>query len=383
MIKGGFLPVLIVFSLLLCSCTSDRPPEADPAQGREEPEEVSPLGQAGVLLTGDNAVLRVFSDEPASDSAVFSLEQLPLEISSSSRVYPFGTYYLLRDGPEIKLYDEQFAVAAAQEFTKIGAVKALYPFIYVAADGSLIALDEKLESLSRVEFEFAIYFPGTKNVHHIIVQDQTAYLLDNTIDPLYIFTVDISSPGDITLLWEYEYEDINARLLTQWLEREKEDWAILHSSAYMTHFGHETNQGITLFKPGGDGSVYFNTYNEQHFYDDDIVEREGSFILADSATSPNWFITERDDSCYLATTAWVGERLVLEDKLMLDFVNPGERTRLAVDGSFLFIANAHEVVIFDISAEPEIIAREGLTDFGMEQVHSLKPLHPQGATLQD
>jgi hypothetical protein len=54
-------------------------------------------------------------------------------VLSSGRVYPFGSCYLLRDGEELTLYGEQFKVAAAQKYNKIGAVKAVYPVIYLAA----------------------------------------------------------------------------------------------------------------------------------------------------------------------------------------------------------------------------------------------------------
>lgn len=372
--KRLFLLILVVVTLFLGACSFGSTPAKPPGDASTEDKSITE--QAGVLLTGNGVVLSIIEEEPVSETTSFVIEQLPLVVPSSGRVYPFGSGYLLRDSEEIKLFDEEFNVTTSQGYTKIGAIKTAYPFIYLAADGSFMVLDEKLKRLSKINFKFPDFYPGMKNAHHIIIHDEIAYLLDNIIEPLFIFKVSVDNPRKIKLLFEYEYYDINAKLISQWLEHENEAWAILQSAFYRTDFGMEASQGITLFMPGHEDGAYHYTYKEKHIYDDDLIVKEGSLVHADSATSPNWFVTEHSDTYYLSTTAWDQDRLIFEDKLVLDFINPDHRIRLALDGNHLFLANGKMLAIIDLTKGPGLVGFENLSGFGIDQVNSLEPLHP-------
>ena len=126
---------------------------------------------------------------------------------------------------EVLRFNSKFEKLASKEFNSVSALATDGKTIFVSADSSLIALDEQLNELDRVEL-----LPY-KAAHDILIYENTAYLLDNIMAPLFIFRVDIENPENLKIINKIEFYGINSHLNAQWLNPELNQWLVLDSYA--------------------------------------------------------------------------------------------------------------------------------------------------------
>jgi len=371
-IRYQLLFITLSVSLLLISC-SNFPFGSNPGdfslQGEENDDR-----PAGVILSGNGRIFKIVENDNEDEREPFIMENVDLPLSETGAVFPFGRGYLvINDRNQLILYNEQLEVVATRKTKPIRTLKVSFPFIYTASESSFIALDHNLKRLSRVKFVFPDIYGFEKNVHHIIIHDQVAYLLDNTVEPLLIFKVSIDNPRNMKLLWEYEYEGINAKLLTQWVEQEKY-WAVLESQVFRTGDGHVFLQGISLFPLDHTSTNrdYYEIYSEEHTFSGTKIK--GSLVHTDSATSPNWFIREKSGRFYLSSTVWSMGKIVFKDELELEFLKSDQLIEMAVNKNNLFIATTEMVTVIDLEYKPAVVYQANLDHYQLKWINPLQPL---------
>ncbi len=102
---------------------------------------------------------------------------------------------------------------------RIGAVEFHNGLMYVSANGKLYVLNNSLRTLGEVELEIGDGKSSfTKNAHDILFVDDYALLLDNVVQPIYIFTVDIQSSEQPRVVNRRGGSTINGHLKAQWLD---------------------------------------------------------------------------------------------------------------------------------------------------------------------
>ncbi len=347
----------------------------NPARGYEQY-----TGPPGVVLGGEGKTLIITAAEDSPEEHTFNIDTINLHRDTAEAVYPYGDGYIVLDKGILQMYDKDLQAGPSRRINTFGYLKVDYPLIYLAADGVFYICDERLKALSTTAFDklSELY---AKNIHHIIVHDNIAYLLDNFVMPIWVFEVDVSDINQPELLYEYDFGGWDVKLVTQWLEKDPAAWAILsrrshniarHSVDYASHVDH-----VIYYRRLDRGQFAFRrTYEEKVPYADSDAEkiREGKRYVVDSATSPNWFLLEQDDNLSLATTKRSGRFIKFDTVLDMGFLNPNQRYFMAKDDNYLFIASIEKLCVVDLTNEPTLIYQEKLDDYNLEQIGSFLPL---------
>ncbi len=380
MIRTMALMAFAAVVLMFAGCAEED--SAKPENGPEEPPlhvdiDFGAPGDPGVLISGFGTALKVFApQEPASEKSSFSLELLSSPDGAARITYPYGSGYLLRDRERVILVNSNFNPVRTARTGRIGYIKIYYPYIYIASGGGFAVYDQNLQELSRVTFEFPDYYGDSKNAHHIIVRENIAYLLDNIVEPIFVFQVDVENPEDIKTIFEYEFSGINEKLHSQWIDAEAKLWAIRYSSSYMGGSSFMIEQGIHLISLEDDSyrraRVYLEDAGEPDYVEGEMLER---YILADAALSPNWLITmDEQNRHHLSTVEWKDDQFVFSDHAVLEFIEPGVQTLITADERFIYLTNGTWLYVLDISGDYELIFEESLDSHGIERVLTLELL---------
>jgi hypothetical protein len=132
------------------------------------------------------------------------------------------------------LLDGSFNEIASTSFQSVGSVFKDGRFIYAGAEGCFICFDERLNELGRVRFDFGYMGEmGGKNIDCIAVHNDIAYLVDDIINPLFIFSADISDRSTPKIIGEYSFESVNAHLALQLLNPELDQWIVKENYGHM------------------------------------------------------------------------------------------------------------------------------------------------------
>jgi len=97
--------------------------------------------------------------------------------------------------------------------------------LYVGADGKLFKLNANLEEQNVLDLSVR------KNADDILIDGDTAYLLDDEWAPFYAFTIDISNPKEMSIMNTLDFSGVNKGLDGQWLDREGKKWYMTDSSS--------------------------------------------------------------------------------------------------------------------------------------------------------
>jgi hypothetical protein len=156
------------------------------------------------------------------------LDDLPiLEIINFQNTIIIATFPL--SSQDITCYLIQFDLTLAeikrQQFPNIGALTTDGKHLFVSVAGDFIILDEDWQPLSQAEL--TVWGNSKKNAHDILIINNTAYLLDNVVLPIYIFKFDCADRHNIQQLYCQEIEASFPHLEAQWVDIETQRWYIL------------------------------------------------------------------------------------------------------------------------------------------------------------
>jgi hypothetical protein len=130
------------------------------------------------------------------------------------------------------VFDSQLNKTAEKEMGELGAMALYRDYILVCEDGFLKAFNLNLEEIAGVRLIPKKTNP--KNAHDIIVYQDSAYLLDNIIYPIYILKIDLLQLDSGRLRKDLTIELLSKdppHLDCQWLIPGSNDWVVVGTGA--------------------------------------------------------------------------------------------------------------------------------------------------------
>jgi hypothetical protein len=103
--------------------------------------------------------------------------------------------------------------------------------IYVAANKSLIILDEQLKEVGYLSPLSRDGVYQYKAIDDIMVIDNTAFLVDDIASPLFVFSVDISDAARPTLIHSFGVGGVYGTITNQWFDDASGEWCIQRSTS--------------------------------------------------------------------------------------------------------------------------------------------------------
>lgn len=168
--------------------------------------------------------------------------EVPFEPEDHHQLATIGNDIFVSTSKKILKLDNNFKQVASREFRGVKAFAADENSLFVCAEGCLIALDTRLEELSRAHLVISDR-RDTKDAHDIVLLENMAYLLDNILSPIYLFRVDTANPKNLTVTARLDYEGVNTELDCQWLDPDRDEWCVVESTRIGAGFG----QSIAVF----------------------------------------------------------------------------------------------------------------------------------------
>ena len=233
------------------------------------------------------------------------------------------------------------------------ALEASGEYVFATADGKFYTLDKNLKKLGEV----TLLEQGFKDAHNILLYKNFAYLLDNVVNPIYLFKVDVGNLRQPKILKEIELFGINYHLQNQWLDPEKNRWVIVENSTSMMGQG----QGLLVYnmetsKELNVDSNYFKKFNDYP----DKIEREsfGTNILAALESSPIWAVGEKLDQKYYVFEIRLGNDKpeftnIIDLKLEAD--SSLAHANLQKAGNFLIITLDKTLIVVDLEKKRVVL----------------------------
>jgi len=204
-----------------------------------------------------------------------------------------GCLYALIDDAALRVIslDGRLSIVAEKKLRSAGSIAADDARVCIGADGALIVLGLDLSERGRVTLIPDWPLAHDKNAHHIILHKDTAYLLDNIEQPVYVFRVDIADPARPRIIERREWSDTYAHLAAQWLFPDEEKWIVAMTTSGM--FGEEHR----LYEFGPDlpeGKLqYFTNFRRicAPHSESGTLEVDGRPVLGVLPAPPVWSMT--------------------------------------------------------------------------------------------
>ncbi len=224
---------------------------------------------------------------------------------------------------------------------RVGETKTNEKNVFVSTkDGKFISFNEDLEELSSVKLNH-------KYAHDVIIHNDSAYLLDNIMDPFYIFKIDIGDPENIKIVKEVELWGVYLRLLVHWLNPDLDRWMVVQRESGSGG----TWEFITVFsmsevvRKGGKTTFSHNIHDE---------DGEGYRIVKVTPFSPAWSVVLKEDKYYLAHI--YTEDNSVSEVIYLELNDYG-------DGEFVikkhednvFLASGNNLQVFNVKGDPRLV----------------------------
>lgn len=204
-----------------------------------------------------------------------------------------GSLFALVDdaAPRVIKLDDRLSILNEKKLRSAGSIAADDARVCLGADGALIVLDPKLAELGRAALIPDWPLAHDKNAHDIMLHGDTAYLLDNIEQPVYVFRVDIAHPANPRIVERREWSDTYAHLSAQWLVPDENKWLVAMTVSGM--FGEEHR--LYEFGPDlPDGKLqYFTNFRRMcaPYSDSGALEIEGLPVLGVLPGPPAWSVT--------------------------------------------------------------------------------------------
>ncbi|HHH76552.1 MAG TPA: hypothetical protein ENL03_05970 [Phycisphaerae bacterium] len=269
------------------------------------------LNDKGVYVKDAQAVVPRDADKPVFDFGATRGEPLPRAVHVQ-HVAMIGDYvYIQHEGVIRKLDSALKEVARVKIKEKddstmklVGAGKASSKGtdsmaadvngLYVSYGGDFICYDVDLKEVARIELEVSA--GKKKNAHDILVHNGTAFLLDNVMYPIYVFTVDVSKLAEAKIVHRTELQGINHHLVSQWLSDKSSCWYILSSSS---HRGGR-NQEVNYARFDGKKLKFIEAESPSWFWSRRGGETKGTSVLAVTKSVPAWAVLKEKNNQFLA-----------------------------------------------------------------------------------
>lgn len=285
----------------------------------------------------------------------------------SDIVYCGGNIFVTTLNHVLIKMDNNFRPLSSRIFNCIGSMATDGKNIFLSADNSFMVLNTNLATLSQVGL-------FNKNAHDIIIYENTAYLLDNIVFPIFVFRIDIQNTEEIKIKERNQIEVVNGHLDAHCLKPELNQWLILSSYGIRSGNG----QIIYIFPMlNGDcraeQTIYHQGWHQRRNNDGNSQENEeGIQIKAMTSLSPVWAII-LDDKYYLAEVKSDETMVSFSKTMFLDFsmqystsrssseyhiyyqVEPRDIKMIHQDDYLFIYYNSEYLIIIDTQGQPRIV----------------------------
>ncbi|NER00842.1 MAG: hypothetical protein F6K30_29810, partial [Cyanothece sp. SIO2G6] len=192
-----------------------------------------------LLLCNKHSLQRLQYHQEDSCYAVtnsLKLSQIGLLSTSSSITHILqsqSTIFVIaiKGGDQVKVVSttSDLTIRQQQKFMETGRHPVVGAAVHqghliISVNGRLLVLDPDLNRIGEVSL-----LGIKKNADHILIHNNVAYLLDDVVEPLAIFKVDLTDLNQPRILETGFIESVNGRLVGQWLEPSLGLWQILES----------------------------------------------------------------------------------------------------------------------------------------------------------
>jgi len=277
----------------------------------------------------------------------------------------------------------ELKVKELEEEMKVGddvSLSGAFPIVGIATDGEnifvtrnkeFIAFDKDLNILDKIQLR-------EKTAHDILVFNDKAYLLDNVVQPIYLFVVDIKDPKKMKVLDEVEIKGLELHLDNQWLNSDLNQWMVLQSSSYMT--GRSQDLKVLRMENPTEVISSTNIYKKSRDNSDNYSER-GFEILDVTSTYPAWALTRKsEDNKYYVSRITNKSQQVSSDPIEIETqffeieqLN-AENGYIEKFGDFLYIVTplTNEISVYRIEdSKLNIVSTVNLNSLGISNVSYL------------
>lgn len=237
----------------------------------------------------------------------------------------------------------------------IAALEIFGDYVFATADGKFYALDKDLNKLGEV----TLLEQGFKDAHDILLYKNFAYLLDNVVNPIYLYKVDIGNLRQPKVLKEIELFGINYHLQNQWLDPEKNRWMIVGDSTTMT--GQYQELLAYNSETGKEEDIDSNYFKKWDDYPDKVeIEPFGTKILAALKSRPIWAVGEKLDQKYYVFEIRLGKDKpeftnIIDLKLGVD--SSLAHANIQKAGNYLIITLDKTLIVVDLEKKRVVLSQ--------------------------
>ena len=269
-----------------------------------------------------------------------------------------------------RLYRLNSDLALEKEITtgEIAALASSDKALLVSTGGSLISLDRDFYFKDMIDLK--INPGGKKDVHDILVHENSAFLLDNVVEPFYIIKINIRDPENIGIMKKVIVEEANQHLEAQAIDPGADEWLVLQTGTTMG--GHYQNLIVySLENCRWKRGFLIGRHRSG-------LKKDSVYIKAMTASSPPWYVVLKNGKYFPANIHTDYTRI--KCSLILDLgsdVNHyrKDKVRIKRHNHHLYISIRGKLIIVDISGELRIIFNQ---DFG-GQINDFVLLKKNGA----
>jgi hypothetical protein len=211
-----------------------------------------------IIIVAEESGLRgIQPGPPATEIWNLPLPNPPFAIS------PLGDNLVVAASQTITVIDNNHRIFAERSFGSVGSIATDSDVIYAGVDGRFCCLSDGLEEIGSIALGLdEDYFRPEKNVDDILIHQNTAFLVDDVIMPLYIFKADISNKNEPVITDRVCLGGVNAHLAHQFINPVLRQW-IVHEE-----YGHQGGSGeilhfLPLYSPFNRESSRIRSHFEQ------------------------------------------------------------------------------------------------------------------------
>jgi hypothetical protein len=334
----------------------------------------------GLIVASQNGLVGLVYD-PSKQTYQKQAEIALSDTIKGGRVYPeqivaFDNYIFVRLGNKILRFNRKLEKSISKKCGKIGALATDGKSILVAAERSLIILNENLEELDRVGFEFGeVYKYAEKDVHDILIHENTAYLLDDVVTPLFLFRVNIKDPKHIRVTERIEFDDVNAHLDRQWLNVELGQWIVIQS--YCSQMGSGQVVHIYSMRGGKKELAKEEVYCFQGMPRGIPGEKGVGIEIIGITDLPPILAIVRDaeEKYHLSQINSENNKISFSSVIDLDDFRTFREVIIKRKDNYLFVAPMGGTLlrIIDVGRQPKIVFSEDLRQYNIREVADILP----------
>ena len=181
-------------------------------------------------------------------------------------------------------------IIAVREHQEIGAMITANNRVWLCTEGKFIVLDNNLDLVAEIDLNLHGFTGNIKNAHDIIIHENTAYLLDNVVQPTYVLTIDITNPYQPQILNTLGLIGVNHHLKHQWLNPALKQWHIVQS------YGTQVESGENILTLPFEIETDSIDLNRGQFYAGLSPDNPQSILLAHQAIASQSFSEPEDYS---------------------------------------------------------------------------------------